>query len=407
MMKRLLLPFVLMTLLLTMVITQAQEIEPRTEIDDSADVLISFPPPVWVLNGTIEILGTADAIDMDNYFVEFRPLQLDDAEPDSNQLNGAEDEDRPWFPATLPSNRAVRNGSLGRWNTATARDGLYEIRLVVNLGDDSVDVFRVSPIRIENDPDDLALLPQATPFTSPPENPTPTQLGAAPRAGRPTLAPTPTQLNTQPQVTAVVDANVRRGDDTSYARVGALLRGETAAVIGISSFGSGWFFIEMDDGTRGFIAPNIVEFQGDTSNLQRIEPPPPPTPPATATPITSANLQITGLRTEPVQPVCGEAFDIFINVQNTGTGSTSGPGSLSIVDRHVNSGSQQGSTTGGYPIIGPGDSFVVVATLTINTFFEEAHDVVVTLDPGGTIPETNEGDNTTALRYTLDQGSCG
>jgi len=381
---------------------KAQDIEPVVPPPEDADVAITFPPPVFVLNGLVDIRGSVDALGMTNYFIEFRPLLITDDGSDQTEATPVPEEDRPWFPATLPGNQAVRNDVLGTWNTSLVRDGLYEIRLVVNVERGAAQVFRVSPIRVLNHPTDIfASLPTRQPLQA-----TPTQLGGS--QPRPPLAATPTPLGTgEPIITALTDANVRRGDDTSYSRVGALLTGESARVLGLSAFGSGWYYIEMDNGLRGFVAPSIVEFSGNALDLPRIQPPPPPTPPATAIPLTSANLQITGLRLDPAQPVCGQSFDVYINVQNTGSGATITSGILSVVDRNVRTSLTTGSTTGGFPVIGSGSSFVVVTTLTVDTFFAEAHDIVVTLDTSGGIPETNEGDNISSIRYTLQQGNCG
>ena len=390
----------LMLVLIGVFVTQAQDIEPVLAPPEDADVAISFPPPVFVISGSVEVRGTADAVDMQNYFIEYRPLVLDNPASDATPIP---DEDRPWFPATIPGSQAVRNDVLGVWNTTTARDGLYELRLVVNLSSGAPQIFRVSPIRILNNPTEQFMsLPTRVPL-----QPTPTQIGGG-GGTRPTLVATPTSINTgEPTVTALTDANVRQGDDVSYPRVGSLLTGESAQVIGISAFGSGWYYIELPNGRRGFIAPNIVRFSGDESDLQRIQPPPPPTPPATATPITTANLQVTGLRLDPPQPTCGEPFDIYINVQNTGTGRSNASGTLNVTDRHVRTGTTGGSTIGGFPELDANASFVVVATLTINVYYEESHDIVITLDPSGQVTETNEGDNIRSTAYTLQQGACG
>jgi len=373
-------------------IVKAQDIEPLSVPDDTADIAISFPPPVWVLSGSVEILGTADVLDMSNYVVEYQELQFDTQS----------DTESKWFPASLPGSTAVRNGVVGIWNTTTVRDGLYAIRLAINTADGNVQYFRVSPLRVENDPQDgLAGLPPVEEATL---IPTPTQI-----PGRPTLVPTPTQIagGDSSVVTATTDANVRSGDDVSYPIVGYLLRGEQATVIGLSNFGSGWFYIELENGRRGFIAPSVVQYNGNAANLTRYNPPPPPTPPATATPLTSANLQVTGLKLDPASPKCAKSFDIYINVQNTGSGSTSSSGILSVNDRSVRTGAITASTTGGFPVLQSGASFVVVATLTVDTYYAEDHDVVIQLDTQGAIPETNEGDNTSSIRYTLQQGTCG
>jgi hypothetical protein len=380
---------IIISLMLALVVG-AQEIQPQGVPPEEADVAIRFPPPVWVLSGTVEIIGTADLLNMSNYIVEYHEISF---EEEAIEL---------WFPATLPGSRAVRNGILGEWNTTTVRDGLYEIRLVVTIETGEQEYFVVSPLRVENDANDgVAGLPNLEPTLAT----SPTALGGG--SSRPTLQATPTSIGAgEPTVTALTDANVRSGDDVSYPRVDSLLTGETARVLGISSFGSGWFYIETPRGRRGWIAPSVVEFNGDIDSLTRFNPPPVPTPPFTATPITSANLQVTGLELIPAQPRCNQAFDIHINVQNTGTGRSSASGTLSVIDRHVRTGSIAGSTTGGFPALDPGQSFVVVATLTINTYYGEDHDVIIQLDTGGIIPETNEGDNSRSLRYNLRQASC-
>jgi hypothetical protein len=377
--------FIVLCMVLAFVVG-AQDIVPQEVPSDDLDVSISFPPPVWVLSGSVGIVGTADVLDMSNYIVEYHEISFEDEEIEL------------WFPATLPGSQAVRGSTLGTWNTTTVRDGLYEIRLVINTNDGEQQYFLVSPLRVENDPNDgIAGLPILATLAASPTS----------SAGRPTLQATPTSIGSgEPIVTALTDANVRSGDDTSYPRVDSLFAGETARVLGISSFGSGWFYVETDSGRRGFVAPSVVEFNGNLDDLDAINPPPPPTPPATATPITSANLQVTGMRLDPVQPRCNESFDIYINVQNTGTGRSAASGTLSVNDRHVRTGAIAGSTVGGFPQLDPGASFVVVATLTVNTYYAEDHDVIVQLDTGGTNPETNEGDNSFSIRYNLRQGGC-
>jgi hypothetical protein len=212
-----------------------------------------------------------------------------------------------------------------------------------------------------------------------------------------------------PIATALTDSNVRMGDTPTYPRVGVLLTGDTAAVVGISSTRSGWYYIELEDGERGYISPNLVEIEGDVSDLEPVRPPILNTrvPTATPTPEARANLQVTGLRLDPSRPTCNSSFEIFINVQNNGDGPSSSSGTLSVVDRHSRTGSGGGSTTGGFPVIQPGASFVVVAALTVNTYFDEDHDVIVVIDPSNSIPETNDSDNVGSVRYNLRQGNCG
>ncbi len=70
--------------------------------------------------------------------------------------------------------------------------------------------------------------------------------------------------------------NVRAGDSTLFPTVGQLASGEMAKVLGISSGGSGWYQIQMNNGVIGWVAPGYVELIG-AAVLERITPPVPPT----------------------------------------------------------------------------------------------------------------------------------
>lgn len=391
----------------------AQDITPIEPPAEDADVAITFPPPVWVLTGAVNIRGTVDVVNLSSYVVEYRPLVLtaendsdSDAETDATPEATTEPEIETWFTATLPGNQIVQGDVLGVWNTTTVEDGLYEIRLLVNLIGGERETFRVGPVRVANDTDAQG---QEIVETAPTLFPTPTNLPGG--AIRTEAEASPTGLVTdEPTVTALLDANIRAGDSPDSPVVGFLLEDEQAIVTGISTSGSGWYYIETVDGVEGFISPSTVRFEGDASNLAPVVPPPPldtPTPEPTATPETFANLQVTGLRLDPVTPQCGSSFDIFINVTNSGTGPTSASGTLSVVDRHDRTLTVTASTTGGFPVIQPGGNFVVVATLTVDTFTNESHTVIVNVDNGNAIAETNEGDNSLSTSYTLGQAGCG
>lgn len=390
---------------------QAQEIVPRTAPDDDAAIAIRFPPPVFVLSGTVDIIGTADALLLTDYVIEYRALTL------SDETGAATDEtadEVPWFPATFVNVLAVRDDVLGTWDTTRVEDGLYEIRLVVNVDDqDAPMFFRVSPLRVLNDTAD-----SDSASARPTLPPTPTQIGGFPVVR--TLEPNPDGTPIVdpaggPQVVANINSNVRLGDSTVYPRVGVLFRDTAAQLLGISTTGSGWFFVELETGARGFIAPELVQIFGEIGDLPQVEPPPvpatftpshTPTPVATEVPPTTANLRITGMSLEPNPPVCGEPFRVLINVSNVGSGPTLFGGTVSIVDVHGASGTVTSSTNVGISVIQPGQSEVINGTLTVNTFFAEGHTVQAIIDPGNGIPETNEGDNSFSVSYTLATGGC-
>lgn len=385
--RRLLLVFLLVLSFSAM--AQAQTPTPQPP-DPNAN--ISWPPPVYVLRGEFEIRGTANLPDMSNYFIEFRPLN-DDLSP--------EGEDELWFPATLPRQTPVQDDILGLWNTLTAPDGIYAIRLTINIQGRAPVFHEVSPVRIENNPPPWAQIDQPTATPQIVVSPTPQR--------RPTLAPTPTALDTQPRVVALVDANVRTGDSTLYDIVGVLLTGETAPILGLSTSNSGWYYIQLDDGRRGWIAPSIVRAEGNLASVSRINPPPPPftpTPIPTNTPVTSANLQITGFQLLPAVPNCNEPFTVQVNVANTGSGPTASGGTLAVTDTHTASGTTTTTGTVGFPVLNPGQNFVVSVTLTVATFYNEAHQITMQVDSQNQVPETNENDNISVLTYILAKAGC-
>jgi hypothetical protein len=387
---------------------QAQIIEPL--VDTGAPAFVTFPQPVYTLKDVVPIRGRVLVNNLQSYYVEFRPLVIDSTETQ------AQADARPWFPATLPSSTPIADGEIGQGNTRSIPDGVYELRLVVLDLNGQETTVRVSPLRVENNIPSFLITP--TP-DRPPLLATPTPLAGGASGNTGNTGNTNNTGNTgnttnvgSPTVTANVDANVRRGDDTRYDRVSYLLQGETATVIGVSSLGSGWFYVELPDGRRGFIAPSTVSVSGNIGGLPLIAPPPPPTPIATATPLATAtpipsgNLLVTGFSTDPSPPVCNEAFGIFINITNAGTSTTSSGFSVTVTDTHIASGTVTQTTVGAVPALEPGANFVSLVYLTVDTFFDEEHRINVVVDSGNAVNETNETDNTFSTTYTLARGGC-
>jgi hypothetical protein len=389
----------------------AQDIEPVTPPTGTENVAIVYPVPVLTLSGEVTIAGSAAAQGMSNYFVEFRPLILPVGEGTPTPVEGA------WFPATLPSTTPVSGGALGTWNTETAPDGLYEIRLVVIAGGQA-QYFRVSPLRVLNNPEALSPFAGSTNngggFAQGAEATQAAlatlfafQNNATPSGGNTFATPVPTTGG--PRVIAQTSANVRTGDSTAYPTVGSLLTGASAPIQGISSTGTGWYYIQLESGRRGFISPSTVRVEGSVVGLPIINPPPvpaTPTPVATATPVTSADLLLSGMRAEPNPPVCLQAFNVFINAVNNGTGPTTSNANVQLIDRHVASGTVTTSNIGVVPPLAAGQNFVIVIPLNVGTFFNEGHELTATINYDGLTAETNTSNNTFRLAYTLAQGGC-
>ena len=378
-----------LTLLLALAFTAyAQVVEPTPGAEVNPNANISWPPPVYVLRGEFTIRGSANVANMTNYFVEFRPLN-DDLTP--------LDETEPWSPAILPTAAAVQDDVLGVWDTTAVEDGLYELRLTINVQGGQPVFFRVAPLRIENEPPPFAITP------------TPILATATPA---PTLPPPATATPSTPTVTANLNANVRLGDSTQYPVIAALLEGESAPIVGISSFGTGWYVIELPTGRRGWISPTVVTVSGDTRNLPRIDPPPVPTPVATATPvptptpITNANIVIDAVQITPFPLNCNQTASINVTIRNAGTTPTNSGGSIFVQDVHIGTGQPQQSTVGTYPVLNPGQTFVSQMFLTVSTFHSEQHRININVDSNNQVIETNEGDNFWSSEYQLQKAAC-
>lgn len=397
-MSRKLIAFFVMMMAFT-VIVGAQDILPRpgSEVDENANIV--WPPPVYTLRGEIDLYGTANVPDMTSYFVEFRPITFPELDEAGNEIVDPNAGDDPWFPATLPNTQPVIQGVLGTWNTETAPDDLYELRLVINVRGSQPMYVYVSPLRIENEPSEFVPDSLLTGNNAP-----------LPTATRPSVVPTllasPTPLDTTPRVTARLDANVRSGDGLGYSIVDTLPEGTTARVVGISTSGNGWYLIDLPNGTRGWIAPSVVISEGDLRSVPRVNPPASPTPPATATPVPSGNLTGTPPSLSVSPPTCNVGFEILVNITNNGTASTNSPASVTIQDVHVASGQVQTSFTREIPALSPGQNWVVGGPMTVSTFYNEEHRIEVILDTGGQVNETNESDNRLTTNYTLAQGGC-
>jgi hypothetical protein len=390
----------------------AQGISPNPNTPPNPNANISFPPPVYFLRGEMQIYGSANAPGMASYFLEYRPLIIAPS-PD------IELPEIPWGPISLPSSVPVQDGLLGFWNTFTVADGLYEIRLTVNVPNQDPAIFTVSPLRVENTPSDFALR-NVQLFTLP------GGLDSAVITPEAPLSPISTEevvvTSTSPQVTANIDANVRTGDDTVFSVAGVLRNGTTTPILGISSTGSGWYYIELPNGTRGFIAPSVVTVSGDLSSLPRTNPPPRPVPTSTPAPTRPAATNTPpsggGLpdfagalpALNPTTPSCGAGFSVLVNLTNLGStaipvGTTF---TVSFQDWWNGNLLEETSTTvtvSSQPI-NPGGNFVVGTSspITVNNGGGQPHELRVYIDTNNNVIESNESNNLVIRNYTLSGG---
>ncbi len=323
-------------------------------------VVITSPILVSVLHGQVEVQGTANMPGMLNYFLEIRQLNDDASIPG---------DDVPWIPVTLPATTPVQNSLLAGWDTTTVPDGLFELRLTATANNALSVSYVVTPLRVDNA-----------------DFPTPTPIAPAPTA-------TP-QPDTTPRVTAIENANVRTGDSTFYPAIAFLIEGDSARILGISSTGSGWYYIQLRSGIIGWISPFIVATSGNFSQVTLVTPPPlPVTMTPTPTPV-RANLILNGIALNPATITCGQTFNVMLNVTNIGTGP-SDASTVFVKDISVRTGIVTTSGAAALPPLNPGVNYVVGVPLTTTAFYNDAHQILA--DLGGSQITTT---------YNLVQGQC-
>jgi hypothetical protein len=343
---------------------------------------ISWPPPVYVVSGVFTIRGSANLPNMSNYFIEYSLVpEFDPAAVPNAPVT--------WFPATLPSSTAVQDGVLGTWDTTVTDDGVYALRLTVRLRGGAPLTATVAPIRVEN---------QAPPFGQPVTRPQPT-------VSFPTAVPT---FDTTPRATANGQVNIRSGDSTSYPVIARLSPGQTVPILGLSNLGTGWYFVQLPDGRRGWVAPSVVEAEGDFSAVPRLAPPPlpvTPTPAPTFTPASAVNLLAGLVVFDTATPTCAVPFTVGFDVANVGSVPSPG-GVVTLVDTRAADGSIQQTRVANFPIINPGTTYRVNIPLQVDTWYNETHVIVLQIDPQNLILEFNEGDNRQTISYVLQRGAC-
>lgn len=222
-----------------------------------------------------------------------------------------------------------------------------------------------------------------------------------------TPQPQPTATSDVPMATLLVGANVRRGPDTLFEPpIGSIAANDSVEVVAVNPDHT-WYKVKYYNGD-GWVFGNLVSISGNVDNLPVDAGPPKPTltftpVPATATPVVEVNLVAGNITTDPGSISCKQTFKVFVDIANFG--STRSPGGEIRVRDEANG--LKTETSGAFGEIDPGQTrnFGPIP-LTVDTNFDVEHTLTVIVDPNNAIPETNEGDNSNSIKYTLKKGSC-
>jgi len=141
-----------------------------------AAIRITWPPPVYDVAGTVDVRGTVNPLDLQAYFLE---------------VSAYDQESAQWIPVTLPKIAPVTDGVLDQWLTTLVPDGVYQLRLHVQLRSSQSQFAVVGPIRVANLLERPAgeAAPQAVPQPAVTEQPV---------ASAPELVPRPNPVNDLP-----------------------------------------------------------------------------------------------------------------------------------------------------------------------------------------------------------------
>lgn len=100
-------------------------------------VIITWPPPVYDVAGTVSVEGTVNPPGLRSYFLEVADYEADPATA-------------LWIPVSLPSRSPVIDGVVAQWITTMVPDGVYRLRLRAQLTNGQTINYDVGPIRIAN-----------------------------------------------------------------------------------------------------------------------------------------------------------------------------------------------------------------------------------------------------------------
>lgn len=224
----------------------------------------------------------------------------------------------------------------------------------------------------------------------------------------------------RPQATFNQGINVRSGPSTLFVPpIGSFAAGQTTEITAVNTDGT-WWKVRYYNG-EGWIFAGLATSSGNLASLPRD--PGPPLPTATSVPVlptaapvqtqptaapasTNVNLVAGDVVLDPPQPVCNGTFTIGFDVANLGTAASAASSTVSLTDVRKADGTTQQTTTGGFPILQPGQTFRVNMPLTVSTFVDEDHEIRLVIDPTNLVPETVDGDNSRVVTYRLARGSC-
>lgn len=304
----------------------------------------------------------------------------------------------------------------------TSRPGRFEITVSAARGDgsgasESVLISVVLPPADEETqepPESVAVVPpveetvDATVVPSPSETAVLSADAPAVSATAPPPASPPALSSRSVAAVIAKPSNLRRGPGTSFELVGSIAVNQEVVIVAVNP-DRDWYHIRYGVQGDAWIYSELVSPGGDLGGLP-VESGPAPAEPATAAPAAGdVNLVIAGIGLEPRNLVCNQAGMVTVSIRNEGTEDTSAGGWIAVEDTIPGRDEPvaRSDPASPFPTIRAGETITArPVNISVSVHSDVLHRIVVTVDSGGHIAETNENDNSSSIEYTLQRGDC-
>lgn len=286
----------------------------------------------------------------------------------------------------------------------TSSPGQYEVTVAAERGDgsaarESVSISVVPPAE-EVVAATVVSLPEET---AAPSTDAPDISALAPTAARP-----PALASSSVAAVIAKPSNLRRGPSTSFELVGSIGVNQEVVIVAVNP-DRDWYHIRFGAQGDAWIYSELVSPGGDLASLP-VEPGPAPAETAPPAPAAGgANLVIAGIRLEPQNLVCNQVGRVTVSIRNEGAEDTSAGGWITVEDTIPGRGEPvaRSDPANPFPTVRAGETITAIpVTITVSAFTQQTHRIVVSIDSGGHIAETNENDNSDYIEYTLLRGNC-
>lgn len=284
----------------------------------------------------------------------------------------------------------------------TSNTGQYTISVVAERADGSAAHEEVS-IEVISRQRPEAAPPSDTATNAPQPTTAPSSTPDSPSSPVPTQTTEPAALGpSRVAGTVLAVANLRPGPGVDSGLPLGSLHADSAVMLVAVNPERDWYRVTTGDGGEGWIDARFVEAAETTAGL-------PVDTGETPAAANGVNLMVTNIDLEPATPVCGQATTIRATVRNSGTLDSQTRPWVSAKAHLISDQSvlAEIAETTYLTQLAAGEETTLEMSITITANYGQAQHILVTVDAGNHILETNENDNIGgSAEFELSQGNC-